>query len=455
MMDKEYLIQERPLRALLIFSIPMMIGNLFQQFYTMADSVIVGRFVGEEALAAVGASYSLTTVFISIAIGGGIGASVLVSQAFGARDYTKMHRMIRTALITFLALSFLLGAFGFAAGKSIMVLLNTPADILDQSVVYLRIYFLGLPFLFMYNVLSAMFNALGRSRIPLFLLIFSSVFNILLDIYFVCVFSMGVAGVAWATFLAQGLSAVLAFFIFLRTLREYKGEQTDWFSASELVSMTRIALPSILQQSTVSIGMMLVQSVVNTFGAQMLAGYSAAMRIESLCIVPMSAIGNALSSYTAQNIGAGKYERVRKGYRTSYLIVGVIAAVICFILELANRPLITLFLGEEGTRLALFTGMDCTRFMGWFYALIGLKMITDGVLRGAGDMTVFTISNLVNLSLRVLFAVTFAPRFGIAMVWTAVPLGWLANYLISYLRYRTGKWQKALTADSSSPGTAS
>ena len=370
MMDKEYLIQERPLRALLIFSIPMMIGNLFQQFYTMADSVIVGRFVGEEALAAVGASYSLTTVFISIAIGGGIGASVLVSQAFGARDYTKMHRMIRTALITFLALSLLLGAFGFAAGKSIMVLLNTPADILDQSVVYLRIYFLGLPFLFMYNVLSAMFNALGRSRIPLFLLIFSSVFNILLDIYFVCVFSMGVAGVAWATFLAQGLSAVLAFLIFLRTLREYKGEQTDWFSASELVSMTRIALPSILQQSTVSIGMMLVQSVVNTFGAQMLAGYSAAMRIESLCIVPMSAIGNALSSYTAQNIGAGKYERVRKGYRTSYLIVGVIAAVICFILELANRPLITLFLGEEGTRLALFTGMNCTRFMGWFYALI-------------------------------------------------------------------------------------
>ena len=187
---------------------------------------------------------------------------------------------------------------------------------------------------------------------------------------------------------------------------------------------------------------MLVQSVVNSFGAQMLAGYSAAMRIESLCVVPMSAIGNAISSYTAQNIGAGEYTRVKKGYHTGYRIVAVIAVVLCLLLELASRPLILMFLGEEGTQLALSTGISCTRFMGWFYALIGLKMITDGVLRGASDMTMFTIANLVNLSIRVLFAASMAPRYGIAMVWMAVPLGWLANYLISYFRYRTGKWEK-------------
>ena len=441
-MEKEYLIHERPMKALLIFSLPMMIGNLFQQFYTMADSVVVGRFVSERALAAVGASYSLTTVFISIAIGGGIGASVIVSQAFGAREYAKMRLTIHTALVSFLALSILLGIFGFAAGESIMKLLNTPADILEQAAEYLRIYFLGLPFLFMYNVFSSMFNALGRSRIPLYLLIFSSLFNILLDIYFVYVLHLGVAGVAWATFIAQGISAGLSFFIFLKELRAYQSEKTSWFSASAFVSMTRIALPSILQQSTVSIGMMLVQSVVNSFGAQMLAGYSAAMRIESICVVPMSAIGNAISSYTAQNIGAGEYIRVRKGYHTGYRIVAVIAVVLCLLLELAGRPLILMILGEEGTQLALSTGVGCTRFMGWFYALIGLKMITDGVLRGASDMKMFTIANLVNLSIRVLFAASMAPRFGIAMVWTAVPLGWLANYLISYFRYRTGKWEK-------------
>lgn len=442
-MDKEYLIQEKPLKALLIFVFPMIIGNLFQQFYTMVDSVVVGRFVSEHALAAVGASYSLTNVFISIAIGGGVGASVLTSRYFGSREYRKMKTSVTTAMLSFLMVSLILGGIGLFFGQEIMKLLNTPENILEQATEYLNIYFLGLPFLFMYNILSAMFNALGRSKIPLYLLIFSSVFNIVLDVVFVREFHMGVAGVAWATLIAQGISAVVAFLLFVREMKQYQGEKGDTrFDKEEFSRMSRIALPSILQQSTVSIGMMLVQSVVNSFGAEMLAGFSAAMRIESICIVPMAAMGNVMSSFTAQNLGAGKQERVVKGYHTGYGIVFGFGMILCVILEFFYQPLIGMFLGEEGTALAMSTGTDYLRFIGWFFTFIGLKMITDGLLRGAGDMKMFTVANLVNLSIRVIMAVTLAPVFGIAMVWYAVPVGWAANYVISFLEYRTGKWRK-------------
>lgn len=442
-MGKEYLIQEKPLKALLKFVMPMIIGNLFQQFYTMVDSVVVGRSVGEQALAAVGASYSLTTVFISIAIGGGVGASVITSQYFGARQYEKMKTSVVTALTTFAVLSLALGGFGLFFSRQIMIWLNTPAQALPQAAEYLRIYFLGLPFLFMYNILSSMFNALGKSRIPLYLLIFSSVFNMILDVILVRSAGLGVAGVAWATLIAQGISAACSFVIFLREMKRYgKSWQGGLFDRDEFSNMTRIALPSIFQQSTVSIGMMLVQSVVNSFGAEMLAGFSAGMRVESICVVPMAAMGNAMSSYTAQNLGAGKYDRIRQGYRMGYAIVFSVAAVLCLWLETCSKPLIGMFLGDEGSVMAFETGTGYLRFIGWFFALIGLKMITDGVLRGAGDMKMFTVANMVNLAIRVVIAVTCAPRWGISFVWMAVPVGWLANYLISYGEYRTGRWKK-------------
>lgn len=440
-MDKEYLINEKPVKALLIFALPMIIGNLFQQFYTMADSVVVGRFVSENALAAVGASYSLTNVFISIAIGGGVGASVITSRYFGAKEYKQMKQSVYTALLSFLALSIVLGIFGALTGRQIMQLLNTPDNILGMATKYLNIYFLGLPFLFMYNVLSAMFNAIGRSRIPLYLLIFSSILNIILDVYMVRSMHLGVAGVAWATLIAQGISAVISFLLFLKELVSYPSEKQAFFDGKELKVMSKIAFPSILQQSTVSIGMLLVQSVVNSFGAKMLAGFSAAMRIESICVVPMTAMGNAISTYTAQNIGAGEHKRVQNGYYTGNKIVVFFAILICVILEGFYIPIISLFLGTDGTQLAMETGTSYLRFMGWFFVLIGLKMVTDGLLRGAGDMKMFTIANLTNLAIRVLVAVTMAPRFGIAMVWYAVPIGWLANFIISFLEYRTGKWK--------------
>jgi putative MATE family efflux protein len=445
-MDKEYLIHQKPLTALFVFSLPMIIGNLFQQFYNMADSVVVGRFVSENALAAVGASYSLTFVFISIATGGGMGASVITSRYFGARSYREMKESVFTALFSFLIISIILGSIGYFSGKTILRFLHVPESILDMAVEYLKIYFLGLPFLFMYNILAAMFNAIGQSKKPLFLLIFSSVLNIFLDIYMVYSLHLGVAGVAWATLVAQGISAVAAFVFFLREMSHYKAEETHHFSKKEMVGMARIAFPSILQQSTVSIGLMLVQSVVNSFGPERLAGFSAAARVQGIAIVPMAAMGNATSAYTAQNIGAEQYRRVKSGYHTALCIVLSFALIICLIIEIFHRQIISLFLGDNGTIIARETGQNSITFLGWFFVLAGFKMTTDGVLRGGADMKMFTIANMVNLSIRVLVSVFFAPKYGIQVVWYADPLGWFANFIISFLQYhnKDGKLRRVL-----------
>ena len=436
-----------PGKSLFFFALPMILGNLFQQFYNMTDSVIVGRFVGEDALAAVGASYSLTTVFIMIAIGGGIGASVLTSQYLGAKKYGHMKTSVQTALFSFLFLSILLSLIGLFGNRTILILLKTPQNILSDAVLYLNIYFIGLPFLFMYNILSAIFNALGKSHIPLYLLIFSSILNILLDLFMVCTLQLGVAGVAVATVVAQGISAILSFFLLMHKLKEYEVSEEEHFhlySTEMLFRGTKIAIPSIIQQSIVSIGMLLVQSVVNSFGSSILAGYSAGMRMESLCIVPMIATGNAVSTFTAQNLGAKQTNRIRQGYRASLIMIICFAVIICLVTQLFHGEIISAFVDEASGATAFATGNSYLRFIGWFFCLIGFKAVTDGVLRGAGDVGVYMAANLINLGIRVFVANYFAPVWGVAAVWYAVPMGWCANFLISFLWYKTGRWSQRI-----------
>ena len=433
--NKDYLITEKPSRALLIFSIPMIIGNLFQQAYTIVDSAIVGRYVGETALAAVGASYALTSIFICIAIGGGIGASVIISHHFGAHNYGRMKTGIRTALLSFLFISLILGGIGLIFSQQIMEVLNTPADAIDIAVTYLNIYFLGLPFLFMYNILSTMFTSIGESKIPLGLLIFSSILNIFMDLWMVAGLDLGVFGAALATLIAQGISAVFSLLIFFHRMRRYKSH-FDWFDRQELLSMFQIAVPSVLQQSTVSIGMMIVQAVVNPFGTQALAGYSATMRVENVFSLIFVSIGNAVSPYVSQNLGANKPRRIKKGYQAA-LVLDVCFAVLAFIIiETLHTQISSLFLGKDGTALAYQVSGDYMRWLGYFFIIMGIKMATDGVLRGLGIMRPFLIASMVNLAIRLSVALICAPRFGIDFVWLAVPAGWFANFLISYAALR-------------------
>lgn len=446
--QKTDLTTQPPARSLFFFALPMIIGNLFQQFYNMADTIIVGQFVGEDALAAVGASYSFTTVFIMIAIGGGIGASVLTSQYFGAKQYKEMKSSAYTFLITFAVFSTFLALLGFLINPTVLRLLKTPDNIMEDAISYLQIYFIGLPFLFMYNILSANFNALGKSKIPLYLLIFSSVLNIIMDLWMVGGLKLGVAGAAIATVIAQGIAAVISFAILMRLLHTYKTEgPVTRFCTGMFVTGIKIAIPSIIQQSIVSIGMLLTQSAVNRFGSSALAGYSAGTRLESLCIVPMIATGNAMSTFTAQNLGAAKPERVRQGYHAAYGIIIGFGIVLIVIAQLFYRPIVSAFVDASSSAKAFETGISYFRFIGCFFSFLGFKAITDGILRGAGDIKVYMLANLINLTIRVAVAQICSPIWGIQLIWYAVPMGWIVNYLISYFWYRTGNWQKKIIPD--------
>lgn len=437
------MLTDSPGKALFFFSLPIILGNLFQQLYNMVDGIVVARFVGENALAAVGTTTALTNVFIAIAIGGGIGSSVVISQYLGARQLDNMKKAITTTLINFVVLSVVMAAFGLVFCDHILTALNTPDNVFADARTYLSIYFWGLPFLFLYNALSSIFNALGDSKTPLKLLIFSSVLNVFLDLLFVIAFHMAVAGVAIATLIAQGLSAVLSFILMLRRLKTYEtAPGLALYEGRLSLRIIKIAIPSIIQQTIVNLGMLLVQSVVNSFGSQVMAGYAAGSRFEGICVIPMVAVGNAVSTFTAQNTGAGQIDRVKKGYHASYRLVIAIAVIICLILELFGNVLITAFLDSGSSALAFSTGVAYLKFLGFFYVLIGFKCSVDGVLRGSGDTIVFTCANLVNLGIRVLVAYTLAPVIGVAAVWYAVPIGWLSNYLISFIWYLTGRWSR-------------
>lgn len=435
-MNRDYLITSKPLPALTIFVVPIILGNLFQQFYNLVDSAIVGRYINEQALAAVGACLAFTNVFIFIANGGGIGASVIVGKYFGAKEYRLMKTAIFTAFISFAVLSTLLGIFGLIFGRWIMTLLKTPSDTLDMATIYLNIYFMGLPFLFLYNVTASMFNALGKSKFPLLFLLISSLLNIFLDIIFVKYLHLGIAGAAWATLIAQGFSFILSFFVFLKDLNKFNIGKTDLFSQNELIRMTKIALPSILQQSTISIGLMLVQSVVNSFGSQTLAGYSVGLRIEAIGSVAMVAPGTALSTFTAQNYGAKKIKRLPQGFIAANIIVAVSAALFFTFLQFFKEGIINFFLADRGSLVAIQTATAYLNYMSVVLCLLGFKLNSDGVLRGTGNMKVFTIASLVNIFLRVAFSNIFAPIIGVSAVWISNPVGWVVSFTMCFIAYK-------------------
>lgn len=443
---KQNMINGSPVKSLVFFALPMVIGNLFQQFYNIVDSMVVGNFVGEDALAAVGASYSVTMLFIAVATGAGIGCSVMISQLFGAKQLGRMKTAISTALLSIGALSIILMVFGLAISHKLLIFMGTPTDLIGDGTVYLRIYFMGLLFLFMYNILNSIFNALGESRVPLYFLIFSSIINIILDLLFVIAFQMGVAGVAWATLIAQGISACLSsicLFLKLRKIQIPENQQMERrvYSLPSLLSMCRIAIPSTIQQSIVSIGFLLVQVVINRYGASVMAGYTAASKIDSMAIMPMISVGNAISTFTAQNIGAGKPDRVKRGYHTGLFMVAVIGLTITFLLYLFGDFFIGAFLDSESSREAISTGVEYLRVVSIFYVLMGIMNVTNGILRGSGYVGIFMASTLFNFTTRVLLAHLLSLLILQKAVWWSIPIGWAVGYIIAAVGYYRGKWK--------------
>ena len=432
----------KPESVLWKFCLPLFGSIIFQQLYNLADSFVAGKFVGESALAAVGNSYEITLIFIAFAFGCNIGCSVIVSQLFGAKRMADLKTAVYTTLISSGIVCLLLMGLGTLLCTDLLELIHTPEDILPDSKLYLDIYILGLPFVFYYNVATGIFSALGDSKTPFYFLAASSLSNIAVDILFVTAFQMGVAGVAWATFLCQGVSCVLAVVVVFHRFRTIETERKPaLFSWVLLKKIAVVAIPSILQQSFISVGNIIIQGVINTFGSSVIAGYSAAVKLNNLVITSFTTLGNGISNYTAQNIGAEKPDRVRQGFKAGVKLVWLLSLPLVALYLLGGGVLLRIFL-DDTTGTAMQVGIQFLRVLAPFYFVISAKLVSDGILRGAGLMKQFMAATFTDLILRVVLAKVLSVPFGTLGIWCAWPIGWTIAAVMSVLFYRRGPWNK-------------
>lgn len=427
----------KPGAVLRRFCLPLFASVIFQQLYNIADSWVAGRFIGQNALAAVGNSYEITLIFIAFAFGCNMGCSVTVSGFFGAKDYNRMKSAVYTAMLATGIVCACMMVSGLVFSDSLLQWIKTPEEVLAGSTQYLDIYLWGLPFLFYYNLSTGIFSALGDSRTPFVFLVISSLSNIVLDILFVTAFQMGVSGVAWATFLCQGVSCVLAVITVLKRLRKFKSVgSAKWFDWMILKKFVSIAIPSTLQQSFISLGNIIIQSIINGFGTEVMAGYSGAIKLNNLVITSFTTLGNGMSNYTAQNLGAGKLDRIEDGFKAGLRLVWILCLPFAFAYFFFGRNLMEFFL-KEPTQAALSSGFAFLRIVSPFYFVVAAKLVTDGILRGSGRMGQFMTATFTDLILRVILAFAFS---GTALksigIWCAWPVGWTVATVMSLCYYR-------------------
>lgn len=427
----------KPGAVLRRFCLPLFASVIFQQLYNIADSWVAGRFIGQNALAAVGNSYEITLIFIAFAFGCNMGCSVTVSGFFGAKDYNRMKSAVYTAMLATGIVCACMMVSGLVFSDSLLQWIKTPEEVLAGSKQYLDIYLWGLPFLFFYNLSTGIFSALGDSRTPFVFLVISSLSNIVLDILFVTAFQMGVSGVAWATFLCQGVSCVLAVITVLKRLRKFKSVgSAKWFDWMILKKFVSIAIPSTLQQSFISVGNIIIQSIINGFGTEVMAGYSGAIKLNNLVITSFTTLGNGMSNYTAQNLGAEKLDRIGDGFKAGLRLVWILCLPFAFAYFFFGRNLMEFFL-KEPTQAALSSGFAFLRIVSPFYFVVAAKLVTDGILRGSGRMGQFMTATFTDLILRVILAFAFS---GTALksigIWCAWPVGWTVATVMSLCYYR-------------------
>lgn len=423
------------------FCLPLFGSIIFQQLYNIADSFVAGKFVGEDALAAVGNSYEITLIFIAFAFGCNIGCSVITAQLFGAKKYKEMKTAVYTTLIAGGVLCAVIMTAGAIFCANLLQAINTPANVLADSKLYLDIYISGLPFVFYYNIATGVFSALGDSKTPFIFLACSSIANIGMDILFVTAFKMGVAGVAWATFICQGVSCVLAFVaVFIRLAKIKTSEKADIFSWELLGKISAVAIPSILQQSFISVGNIVIQGIINSFGSAVMAGYSASIKLNNLVITSLTTLGNGISNFTAQNLGAQKPERVKKGFRAGIELVWMLCIPLTVIYIFAGKYLLRIFLDAPNGS-AMEVGIEVLRILAPFYIVVSAKLVADGVLRGAKEMNKFMTSTFTDLILRVVLAKILSIFFGTTGIWLAWPIGWSVTTFLSIMFYKSGGWK--------------
>lgn len=432
-----------PQTVLWKFCMPLFGSIIFQQLYNIADSLVAGKFIGENALAAVGNSYEITLIFIAFAFGCNMGCSVVVSNLFGAKKYKEMKTAVYTACIFSGFVCVLLMLIGITGSGMLLRLIRTPEEVFADSKLYLDIYAWGLPFVFFYNIATGIFSALGDSKTPFYFLAVSSLSNIAVDIWFVKAFHMGVAGVAWATFLCQGISCILAMIVvFKRLAKIEEKEKAPLFDLQLLKQIVVIAIPSTLQQSFISIGNIIIQSIINGFGAPVMAGYSAAVKLNNLVITSFTTLGNGISNYTAQNLGARKLDRVKQGFGIGIKLVWMLSLPLFLLYFFGGNIVLKLFM-DAPTKLAMQTGITFLKILSPFYFVVSAKLVADGILRGSGMMKKFMIATFTDLILRVLLAFCFSrTALGATGIWCAWPIGWCVAAVLSIGFYYNGPWKR-------------
>ena len=427
-----------PLKLIIAFGIPLVIGNIFQQFYSMVDTIIVGKYVGKTALAAVGSTGSLNFMIIGFGIGICSGFGIPIAQSFGGKKIQDMKKYIVNSFYLCMLITAIMTIATVIALPSVLELMQTPSDIYQQAYDYIVVIFIGLFATMLYNILSSILRAIGDSRTPLYFLIGSSIGNIILDYIFVAKLYLGVAGVAWATFIAQGGAAILALITMSVRLRHISNEKQPFVDKQLLWQIIEIAVPSIIQQSVLSVGNLFVQDIVNRFGSSVIAGYSGAIKLNTFAINTFMCLGSCLSSYTAQNIGAGKQERIPLGFKTGVKLSEITVIPFFILYFIFSRQMMGLFL-DDGSMEAIQAGISFLRIVSPLYFIIAVKLMTDGIIRGAGAMMYFIIATVPDLILRICFALVLSSRFGSTGIWMAWPFGWIVATVLTIIFYQKVK----------------
>ena len=430
-------------KRLLLFSVPMLIGNLFQQMYSVVDMIVVGRYVGGDALAAVGVSMNVAVFIISILTGLTTGSSVVISQFFGAKEYDRLKRTVSVSIVTLIFIAIILAVLGLTLSPIVLRLLKTNDDIFDDALIYLRILLAGIVFPVFYNMYTAYMRALGDSRRPLYFLICATLLNVVLDLFFVIVLGLGVMGVAIATVIAQMVAMVLCFVYATRRVPLLRVTKLV-FDSQLFRLILKYGTPAALQLSLVSLAQLSITRLINSFGSAAMAGIFAAGRIDQFAIMPISNLSMAMSTFVAQNMGAELEDRARKGFHTALMYMLGCAVLMTGVLMAFSHPLISLFLnqGDANTPEILRIGGNYLNTMVIFYFLFAFMFAFNGFFRGVGDAMMAMVFPVFSLTVRALSAYGLVGLAGMgpeALAWS-IPIGWGLSSIFSWVYYKKRLW---------------
>ena len=434
------MLTDSPTKTLLIFSLPILLGNLLQQFYSIIDSVVVGNYVSANALGSIGNTMPIIFMVICISFGLSNGASILIGQTIGAKQDHRIKPLGYSSLFYAMMIGLVLSIICIPNAMNLVKMINTPLELQQDSANYLTIYFYGLIFVFGFNMISAIFRSLGDSMSPLIFLIVTSVLNIILDLVFVLVFEMGVEGVAIATVLSQALAFLLQMILLNIRLRKFTTENKQWIELKSLVQLSKLALPATSQEILIGVGIILTQVLVNQFGSNVVSAYTITSKITDFVMLPMVNLGIGMTVFTAQNVGAFQYDRVKQAHLNMLKITLSFGLIMAILVSLFGNQLISLFLGENLTQEILEVGRVYLYYSAITFFFMAILFPAESLLKGAGDINMFLFIAITGSFTKIVAALILIPYFGIQGIWFGIAFGWFVEMSLTLYRYRSNKW---------------